>query len=249
MNKECIYINGNVLVEDENGRKKEMEYSDNIEEVLLQENLIEAMENESKKITEEKEKLGLKINTKTNYFFRITFILFSIISAIAVPQMFFKADLVNTIFGIFQLKDIATIFLVVIATIFNIGDIISEKIAKELIKKEYNAVLCELKYVNNQLLKEKEKLEKLNFVKEKNNIPEGFKISKITDKNLLEQIKKYLRIYYSIGYNSEKYKNYLEDGILAEKIKEEYREIETEEVLDYLQEGALLTRKRNDKNI
>ena len=73
MNKECIYINGNVLVEDENGRKKEMEYSDNIEEVLLQENLIEAMENESKKLTEEKEKLGLKINTKTNYFFRITF--------------------------------------------------------------------------------------------------------------------------------------------------------------------------------
>ena len=53
MNKEYIYINGKVIIEDEKGQKKEVDYYDNIEEILIQENVIEQIENEIEKIEQE----------------------------------------------------------------------------------------------------------------------------------------------------------------------------------------------------
>ena len=41
MNKEYFYINGKLVVEDEKLIKKVVEYSDNFEEILIQENLID----------------------------------------------------------------------------------------------------------------------------------------------------------------------------------------------------------------
>lgn len=46
MNKEYIYIDGKVIVEDENGNKNVMQYNDKIEEILIQENLMETMKKE-----------------------------------------------------------------------------------------------------------------------------------------------------------------------------------------------------------
>ena len=44
MNKEYIYIQGKVIVKDENGTQTSLEYYDNLDKVLIQENLIESME-------------------------------------------------------------------------------------------------------------------------------------------------------------------------------------------------------------
>ena len=44
MNKEYTYIDGKVIVEDTEGNKKQVEYSDKLDEILVQENLIENME-------------------------------------------------------------------------------------------------------------------------------------------------------------------------------------------------------------
>ena len=44
MNKEYTYINGKVIISDENGNKTQSEYYDNLDEVLVKENIIETME-------------------------------------------------------------------------------------------------------------------------------------------------------------------------------------------------------------
>ena len=46
MNKEYTYIDGKAIVEDENGSKRVVEYSEYLDEILVQENIIESMEYE-----------------------------------------------------------------------------------------------------------------------------------------------------------------------------------------------------------
>ena len=45
MNKEYMYIDGKVVISDENGKQTLTEYSDNLDAILAQENVIETMEN------------------------------------------------------------------------------------------------------------------------------------------------------------------------------------------------------------
>ena len=85
MNKECVYVDGKVIVEDENGNKRITEYSDNLEEILAQENLIETMEN---KIQELDKELG---NTKEDNKPYVPFVL---------PTWFFSLILAKPIFGV-----------------------------------------------------------------------------------------------------------------------------------------------------
>ena len=242
MNKECIYINGNVLVEDENRKKKEVQYQDNIEEVLYQENVIESIKNKRKELIYKKAEINLKLKKKSNNFFRTILISSSIISAVIIPQ-----TMLNTaaLIGAFQAKDVVTIALLIAAITFNVCDIASEKKEKENLKNETSAITCELEFLYKQLVKEKEKLEELNNNKTKENMPEGLKISEINDRNLLESIKHNLELHYNLGYNLEKYYEYLEDGILEEKINEEYSQSDVEDAIEFLEEkGFMLTRRK-----
>lgn len=214
MNKECIYINGNVLVEDEHGKKKEVQYQDNIEEILYEENVIEIIENKRSELIDKKARMNLKLKKKTNNFFRTILILSSIISAVIIPQTMIST---TALLGAFHVKDVMTIALLIASVTFNVFDVASERKEKENLRKETSAITCELEFLYKQLVKEKEKLEELNNDKRKENIPEGLKISEITDRDLLENIK----------HNLEQYYKYLENGILEEKlIDENYTEEE-----------------------
>ena len=208
MNKECIYINGNVLVEDEHGKKKEVQYQDNIEEILYEENVIEIIENKRSELIDKKARMNLKLKKKTNNFFRTILILSSIISAVIIPQTMIST---TALLGAFHVKDVMTIALLIASVTFNVFDVASERKEKENLRKETSAITCELEFLYKQLVKE------LNNDKRKENIPEGLKISEITDRNLLENIK----------HNLEQYYKYLENGILEEKlIDENYTEEE-----------------------
>lgn len=55
MNKSYIYLDGKVIIEDENNNKTLTEYYDNLDEVLIQENLIETMEKRIKELEQEME--------------------------------------------------------------------------------------------------------------------------------------------------------------------------------------------------
>ena len=54
MNKECVYVDEKIVVSDENGNNRIIENSDKINEILVQENVVEAIE---EKTLELKEKL------------------------------------------------------------------------------------------------------------------------------------------------------------------------------------------------
>ena len=60
MNKEYTYIDGKVIISDENDNKTQSDYYDNLDEVLAQENLIETME-EKIQVLEKKIQLYKKI--------------------------------------------------------------------------------------------------------------------------------------------------------------------------------------------
>ena len=72
MNKEYTYLNGKCIIEDENGNKRLEDYTDNIDDILIQENVIETLENDLKttinNIEEIKEK---EKNVKLNYYFSL----------------------------------------------------------------------------------------------------------------------------------------------------------------------------------
>lgn len=61
MNKQFMYINGSIVVSDENGMKPAIPYVDNIEDILILENEIEFLETTLK---EDKEKLESKNNDR-----------------------------------------------------------------------------------------------------------------------------------------------------------------------------------------
>lgn len=81
MNKEYTYIDGKVIISDENNNKTQCEYYDNLDEVLVQENLIETMENNIEKL--EKESKSYK--RKRIHYIPWVFILVTLISIIGVP--------------------------------------------------------------------------------------------------------------------------------------------------------------------
>ena len=57
MNKQFMYLNGNIIVSDEKGMKPAIPYRDNIEDILILENEIEFLE---KRLKEDSEKLETK---------------------------------------------------------------------------------------------------------------------------------------------------------------------------------------------
>ena len=48
MNREYTYVDDKVIIRDENGNQRVVEYCDNLNEILIQENLLEEIENQPK---------------------------------------------------------------------------------------------------------------------------------------------------------------------------------------------------------
>lgn len=73
MNEEYTYVDGKVIVRDNWNRQELVEYRDNLEEVLIQENLIELMENEEERLNEKYIETTKKIkgDKKTNILKKI----------------------------------------------------------------------------------------------------------------------------------------------------------------------------------
>ena len=250
MNKDYIYIDGTLIVEDENFKKRIVDYTDNFEEVLKQENLIETMENKKGDLNDKLNKcLEKKKESKIDIKFSFAlYILFNVMIYFVYVKMFgINPILINTPrFGVIDYKIIYNTFLTSIATlIFGYTSIKGFLKYKKSIKIEH-AINSELEFLEKEIEIEKEKLEELN---DKKNVvwpTTGIKISEVDDKELLENLKKQLELHYNIGYNSQKYFKYLENGILEEKLKDKnYTEEEIECISKYLEEkGPILSRKK-----
>lgn len=95
MNKEYIYIDGNIILEDEKGNRNPIEYRDNIDEILIQENIIETMENEKQEL----ERKSIRFNK--NIKFKKRDIFFPLVAGISSPIL---AYIILNYFGIFDIE-------------------------------------------------------------------------------------------------------------------------------------------------
>ena len=102
MNKEYVDINGNIVVEDEKGNKSPIEYRDNLDEVLVQENIIETMQMEKQEL--EQKRANFHKNEKSNKQYNLFPFVIGLIGPIVAIAILSQ-------FGIFDLEPFCNIFI------------------------------------------------------------------------------------------------------------------------------------------
>lgn len=250
MNKEYTYIDGKVIIKDENGYQTLIEYYDNLDEVLVQENLIETIENNINEKKKKKDEIKLE---KASFSPVVTVI--TLITIFGAPPIlcWFNNGIeilkltVDTIYGPFNFVRLIQFLTAVPSTLCALlFDFQEYKMAKAIVK-EKNAITSELEAQEELLVIEKEKLVELQKNKTKNNENNEFRVVEVNDKEKLTSLRNYLSLFYDLGYNSDKYYKYYEQGILEEKLKKHYDEDGIQAAKKYLEEkGPVLSKKRNN---
>lgn len=241
MNKEYIYVNGKVVVADESGIKPPIDYSDNIEDILVTENVIEEIEKtlKEKQSNLESNQLYEKSLKKNKMLPILIFAIGSVvIPSILVPSLGTN-ELVETIFGVtMHTSTLLTINMIPLLTL--IGGLLSGILHFEhkTLVHEIKGNRSEIYFLSQKLEEEKEKLNQLQNKRTRKNEKEFNETSSskiVKDRKQLEELKELLNIYYNYGVNTKKYLKYQEKGILKEKLAQEnYTEYEIGLVENYL---------------
>ena len=247
MNKGYTYIDGKVIISDENGTPTHTEYYDNLDKVLVQENVIEEMEDGIKQLTE-----ALKEYPESKKRYIPTF-LYSALAAMLIAPPVLSWMLsgnpylgnIDTIFGSIKYFALITgIYAVPVGTILTLADY-SEHRARA---RKGKGISSELEFLKSQIEKEKEILASLQEEKTRNNENTEFRSTKVDDKQQLEALWDDLKLYYDLGANGEKYYRYYQQGKLDKKLQKYYSETGVELAKEYLEKkGPVLVRKRDNK--
>lgn len=243
MNKEYVYIDGKVIIEDENGNKKVQQYSDKTEEILVQENLIETIEERIKKLGERIKKNN--ISNKPYIPVILPTVIFALIIVMPIVNLLgVNTDIINTIFG--SMNELSLIWGVVSFLILPLSILMELQLYrdnKHLINRKRGDIV-EYEYLINQLSKEKEKLEKLNISQTITSKNVDYKVEKVNDLNKLRELQNWLILYNDLGYEIEKYYTYYQQGKLEEKLNKYYNEYGIAAIKEYLEKnGPKLVRK------
>ena len=232
MNKEYTYLNGKVIISDENGVHTEIDYCDNIDEILVKENLIEEIENKIKDLSNECK----KYNIKKKFIPHATYVAF-LASAIISPLLFFILTGSNLFFA--NSKIILFFYIKTLSSFLPLGIIIDSEIYynhKDNLN-EFNGINSELNYLKSQLKKEKENLIKLQNEKNtKRILDKQYCFKTVDDLKQLKRIKFYLNLYYNLGYNENKYYRYFQQGKLDKKLQKSYIKEEIDIAKEYFEE-------------
>ena len=210
MNKEYTYIDGKVIISDENNYKTQDEYYDNLDEVLVKENLIETMEEKIQKLDEESQ--FYKQNNR-KYYIPIIFPVIVSLSTIVTP----------TLIKLFM-SDAIVISIPIAICFLPLGagtEFYRYKCYKKSLKEE-KGINSELNFLKKQIKKEKEKLESLKQERTRKKEKTDFRVVKVNDLQQLENLKNYLQLYYDLGYNYKKYYKYFKKDKLAKKLEKDY---------------------------
>ena len=120
---------------------------------------------------------------------------------------------------------------------------------KKSIKNE-KGINSEIKFLEKQIIKEKEHLESLKQEKTKNNEETDFRTVKVDDLEELKALRSNLSLYYDLGYNDKKYYKYYQKGQLDKKLSRYYNSTGINLANEYLEEkGPQLVLKKNIKKI
>ena len=246
MHKEYIYIDRNIIVEDENGDKSLRENTNNIEEILKQENIIEILENRLKKLEEMLS--SYKSSNKKKFFPWATVIV--IIGGIGMTYIFSNiidpGIPIDTIFGTID-RSVAIVSLVIplSSPLATFVDLIYYHDYKKSFK-ENKGIENEINFIKQELQKNKEVLFNLENEQKKVQEKEKFKTTKIDNLALLKKLKSDLEFLHTLGYNENKYLKYYLKGNIDDILKlENYNDEQIKMAHSYLEEKAkALTKKR-----
>lgn len=250
MNYDCTYVDGKVVVTDYQNIKTFREYSDNLGEILAQENLIETIENRISELESRRSK------PNEEPFRPIIFPGVGIILLAGTPLLFafFEGSepfitTVDTLFGTMPIVSSYILCLSIgILPFAAIGDFCMYK-KYQTSQNEEREVESELYILNRQLEKAKSHLEKLQREKTYEQKTTEFRTVLVDDREKLEELKALLNLFRDLGYNGKKYYRLYEQGMLTAKLQKQYDKETVQEAQKYIEEKgpSLVMKKRQEK--
>ena len=244
MNMEYYHNYKIVKVRDENGNEREIEYTDNIKDILTCENVIEQAG------------VGLSEIQKwlNNHEPEITNNLFFKTMPIYMPIVVGGITYAVSPLVVGDNNDLKSIFVVssvfgmtVISGMYSIINSFGNKVGNIVSTKEYSGKKAEL-YAMMEIFKDSiERLEKLCNNK-KTSVGDSYKSNDIVLEKLnpdftQEWLEYYEYLFNSIGYNERKYIKYYNKGILDSKLSKKYVEDDVELAKKYIENRAKVLKK------
>ena len=247
MNKEYIYMDGKVVVRDEKGNVRKIEYSDNLDKILIKENEIEKIQKRIQRLMKEKE------NYKAENFFPY-FLLVSIGGVAITPFIFWMLTKMNpsipqtpiaSVFGPINPGILITIAFGMVYIPIGLYLSTIQYINYKHRKKIKKAIDSELEFLKTKLIEKQDSLESLKQEKQRNSEDTTFRLEKVNDTRELAALQNLSNVYYDLGYNDEKYYRYYQQGKLKERLQGKYSEEEIELAKKFLEEkGPTLVKKK-----
>lgn len=237
MNVSYTYIDGKAIIFDENSNQVPVEYYDNLDEVLIQENVVETIENEIKDLG------NVKTLPKKRFIpFKTIGVVLTILITPLILNLVCGINLstiyINTLFGKTNLLKSLIINSGLIIVPFSLVIDVGEYLVYKSKFNNRNAKIFELEFLKSKLVEEKQKLEDLKKENTKEKKDLIFTIMKINDLEKLKQLRHNIELYYSLGYDIEKLYKYLENGTLEDKLSKSYNSEDIQLAKNFLEENG-----------
>lgn len=247
MNKEYTYIDGKVIVRDEYGIQKQMDYYDNLKDVLLLENTINWISEKVSELEEEKEKYSNKHKHFIPWFLPIT-----IVMSFAIPLVvagISNIDYLDASRAI-PIKDalMASQCIAIISCPLSILGDIGSYIDYRKAKRTEKGIDSELEFLKEVLERSKEEMKVLQENKTRDKENKKFRTEKI-EKVKQNNLESRLDVYFDLGYNGDKLYQYYSKGKLNKKLSRYYSNYDIEFIKTYVEEkGPTLVKSKSLKN-
>ena len=226
MNKQFMYINGTIVISDENGMKPAIPYVDNIEDVLVLENEIEFLE---KCLKEDQEKLESKNNdrayrTKDSKQISIVGSIIGVGAAFGVGQLvgLSHEEMTNTIMGPMS-EYLAYSIPMSVGCVGFVQMLSLLGLSYRPSKKDIRGIEERIKYEKDMIELFKDELEYLNSnaTSNRKNQVEDMVSYEVHYKSTLDYLNQSLKLRYAYGYNPDKMIKLCEEGTLFATLIEE----------------------------
>ena len=232
MNKEYAYIDGKVIVIDENGKLTQRDYKENIEKILVQENVVEKIEKDIKELEKEVNKFKKEKHIKFPAV-TLSFLLFSALITCIPFIIGLRLNLISIIF-----------FIAIHLPFISCAPLLDKALIFDSLKK-HQVVVSEIEYLKGMLTNQKEILAEMQkeAALNKDKIEE-VKGIKVADRKIMEALDNEEYLYYDAGLNLKKYYLLYKKGKLAELLANYYNQDGIELVTEFVKEnGPRLVRK------
>lgn len=223
MNKEYLIENGIVVVIDEYKNEREIEYTNNLEEILIYESLIEQItkkiNNNNKEILLVKEDYKI---SKRDLFLGIIISLYWFTKGIS--------SFLNPSFTILE------IILTLLLSLIVLGGLVLFYNITITNKKRIKGLEKEQSFLEKELIKNKKYLKELNYNKQKTTSEKNLEFIKINDSKILSDLRSNSYLHYDYGLNEEKYIRYYKHNSLYDKLSGRYSLEDIDKIVNYLEE-------------